>query len=197
MADLNKRAKAADVAKRRLLMDAHLMRFAELRWHVCWITITLPGEYVANATNEGARASRWNPRLGPEEAAAAIQDMHHQTMALLRERGVRPSGWWNAQPQQSGTPHRHIVVACRKKEEARAVCDAFWSRFSSSPPEDRQEERRREDHGCTAYVIGDDDRRYAPPKGKNGKIETPPASRDTRPAMPPAARHPMHVRRRV
>ncbi len=98
--------------------------------------------------------------------------MHHQTMALLRERGVRPCGWWNAQPQQSGTPHRHIVVACRTREDARAVCDQFWNRFSSTPVEKRQEERRRADPGCSAYVLGDEDSRYAPPNGKNGTAES-------------------------
>ncbi len=172
MAELNEKAKVADVTKRRLLIDMLLRRFADLGWHVCWITITLPGRYVANATNEGNRAEGWNVKLGPQEALDALQDMHHQTMALLRERGVRPCGWWNAQPQQSGTPHRHIVVACRTQADARAVCDAFWHRFSSTPIEERQDERKRADPGCSAYVIGDEDARYAPPRGKNGKIET-------------------------
>jgi len=172
MAELNQRAKVADVTKRRLLMDALLRRFAGLGWHVCWITITLPGRYVANATNEGRRAEGWDARLGPQEALDALQDMHHQTMALLRERQVRPCGWWNAQPQQSGTPHRHIILACPTQEDARAVCDAFWGRFSSTPIEERQEERRRADPGCSAYVIGDADVRYAPPRGANGKAET-------------------------
>lgn len=172
LTELNERAKVADVTKRRLLMDMLLKRFAELGWHVCWITITLPGRYVANATNEGHRVEGWNPALGPQEALDALQELHHQTMALLRERGVRPCGWWNAQPQQSGTPHRHIVVACRTQADARAVCDAFWERFSSTPAEARQEERKRADPGCSAYVIGDDDARYAPPRGKNGKVET-------------------------
>lgn len=172
MSDLNERAKVADVTKRRLLIDMLLHRFADLGWHVCWITITLPGRYVCHATNEENRVEQWDPRLGPQEALDAIQEMHHQTMALLRERGVRPCGWWNAQPQQSGTPHRHIVVACRTREDAHAVCDAFWSRFSSTPPEERQDERKRATPGCAAYVIGDEDPRYAPPRGKNGRVET-------------------------
>ena len=172
MAELNEKAKVADVTKRRLLIDMLLRRFADLGWHVCWITITLPGRYVANATNEENRVEGWNTKLGPQEALDALQEMHHQTMALLRERGVRPCGWWNAQPQQSGTPHRHIVVACRTQQDARAVCDAFWHRFSSTPIEERQEERKRADPGCSAYVIGDEDARYAPPHGKNGKTET-------------------------
>ncbi len=172
MAELNEKAKVADVTKRRLLIDALLRRFADLGWYVCWITITLPGRYVANATNEGNRVEGWDPALGPQEALDALQDMHHQTMAMLRERGVRPCGWWNAQPQQSGTPHRHIVVACRTQKDARAVCDAFWQRFSSTPIEERQEERKRADPGCSAYVIGDEDDRYAPRRGKNGKDET-------------------------
>lgn len=169
---LNEKAKVADVTKRMLLIDMLLRRYAELGWHVCWITITLPGRYVAHATNEDRRAEAWDVRLGPQEALGAIQEIHHQTMALLRERGVRPCGWWNAQPQQSGTPHRHIVVACRTREDARAVCDAFWDRFSSTPIDKRQEERRREDPGCSAYILGDEDSRYAPSNGKNGTAET-------------------------
>lgn len=172
MAELNERAKVADVTKRRLLIDALLRRFADLGWNVCWITITLPGRYVANATNEENRVEGWDPALGPQEALDALQEMHHQTMALLRERGIRPCGWWNAQPQQSGTPHRHVIVACRTQDDARAVCDAFWNRFSSTPIEKRQAERKRADPGCSAYVIGDKDARYAPLRGKNGKVET-------------------------
>jgi Bacteriophage replication gene A protein (GPA) len=172
LSELNEAAKIADVTKRRLLIDANLMRWAELGWHVCWITVTLPGRYVPHATNEERRAEDWDTNLGPAEAAEALQEMHHRTMALIRDKGVHPCGWWNSQPQQSGTPHRHIVLACQSLEDARGVCDLFWSRFSSTAVEQRQEARRREDHGCSAYVIGDTDARYAPPKGKNGEKET-------------------------
>lgn len=168
MLDLHWKAKAADAAKRRLLIDVHLARWKALGWHVCWLTVTLPGEYVANATNEGKRAGKgWNPKLGPEEASAKLQEEHHRVLALLREKGVRLSGWWNVQPQQSGAPHRHYVVACETLEDARTVCDEFHRKFDTGTPDEDGQDR-----GCAAYVIGDDDPAYAPGKGKNGKDET-------------------------
>lgn len=172
MKELNARKKNADAAKRRLLMDATLARIEALEWHLCWIAITLPGCFVPNATNESSRKDEWDPELGPEEALRAIQDMHHETMCLLRERGVRPIGWWNAQSQQSGTPHRHLLLACPTREDARAVCDAFWDKFASIGRDSRQAEARQSDPGCRAYVVGDSDPAYAPPKGKNGQEET-------------------------
>lgn len=170
--DLNERKKAADAAKRRLLMDATLARIEALGWHLCWITITLPGEYVPHSTNESHRASEWNPELGPDEAMRAIQNRYHQTMCFLRERGIRPIGFWNAQAQQSGTPHRHILLACPTLDDARAVCDAFWGKFSSTTNSERQAEARKRDPGCRAYVVGDDHLHYAPPKGRDGREET-------------------------
>lgn len=167
MLDVNERAKAKDAAKRRLLIDMHLARWKILGWYVCWITITLPGFYVPLATNEGRRQSEWNPMLGPAEAMAAIQDDHHRVLACLRDAGVRPSGWWNAQPQQSGTPHRHYVLACRSLEDARAVCEGFRDKFSSRRDGDDVQER-----GCRAYVLGDGHPAYQAPKGRNGKDET-------------------------
>ncbi len=172
MKELNARKKERDAAKRRLLMDAILARIEGLKWHLCWITITLPGRFVPNATNESSRKDEWDPELGPEEALRAIQDMHHETMCLLRERGVRPIGWWNAQSQQSGTPHRHLLLACPTREDARSVCDAFWDKFASTGRDSRQAEARQSDPGCRAYVVGDSDPAYAPPKGKNGQEET-------------------------
>ncbi|WP_417714767.1 replication endonuclease [Roseibium sp. SCP15] len=172
MKDLNERKKAADAAKRRLLMDAILARIEGLGWHMCWITITLPGEYVPHSTNESHRASEWNPELGPDEAMREIQNRYHQTMCFLRERGIRPIGFWNAQAQQSGTPHRHILLACPTLEDARAVCDAFWGKFSSITNSERQAEARKKDPGCRAYVVGDDHPHYTPPKGRDGREET-------------------------
>lgn len=167
MSELHERAKLADATKKRLLIDAHLMRWKSLGWHVCWLTVTLPGAYVANSTNEECRVSKWNPKFGPEEAAKRLQDEHHRVLMLLREKGVRPSGFWNAQPQQSGTPHRHYVVACQSIEDARKVCDEFHRKFDTGVTDDD-----RKDRGCAAYVIGDFDSGYAPPKGKNGHEET-------------------------
>ncbi len=167
MLDLHWKAKAADAAKKRLLIDVHLARWAALGWSVCWLTVTLPPQYVANATNEEKRATKWDVALGPEEASEKLQEDHHRTLALLREKGVRLSGWWNVQPQQSGTPHRHYIVACETVEDARAVCDEFHRRFDTGNlAEDGQ------DRGCAAYVIGDGDPAYSPGKGKNGKAET-------------------------
>ncbi|MGS4987497.1 replication endonuclease [Roseibium sp. RP-7] len=172
MKELNARKKKADAAKRRLLMDAILARIEGLEWHLCWITITLPGRFVPHATNESFRKEDWDPELGPEEALRAIQKMHHDVMCLLREQKVRPMGWWNAQAQQSGTPHRHLLLACPTREDARAVCDAFWDKFASVEKDSRQAEARQNDPGCRAYVVGDSDPAYAPPKGTNGQEET-------------------------
>ena len=172
MKELNERKKLADAAKRRLLMDAILARIEGLGWHLCWITITLPGEYVPNSTNESHRVADWNPEFGPSEALNEIQRRHHQTMCLLRERGIRPIGWWNAQAQQSGTPHRHLLLACPTLTDARAVCDGFWCSFSSTGSDERQAEARKADPGCRAYVVNDTDPKYAPPKGRDGRTET-------------------------
>lgn len=167
MLDLHWKAKAADAAKKRLLIDVHLARWAALGWSVCWLTVTLPAEYVANATNEEGRVTQWNVDLGPEEALKRLQEDHHRTLNLLREKGVRLSGWWNVQPQQSGTPHRHYVVACETLEDARSVCDEFHKRFDTGYRADVGQDR-----GCAAYVIGDDDPRYTIGEGRNGKAET-------------------------
>ncbi|KAB2793804.1 replication endonuclease [Brucella anthropi] len=167
MAELNEKAKIADTAKRRLLIDVHLKRWEMLKWWVCWITITLPGQYVCHSTNEANRATDWDTDLGPMEGLGAMQEDYHRAMSILRERGVRPCGWWNAQPQQSGVGHRHIVFACQTQDDAREVCEVFRSKFST-----RLESDGEQDRGCAAYVIGDEDKRFAPPTSKSGQVET-------------------------
>ncbi|ANG95805.1 hypothetical protein A8A54_04465 [Brucella pseudogrignonensis] len=167
MAELNEKAKIADVTKRRLLIDVHLKRWEMLKWHVCWITITLPGQYVCHSTNEANRATDWDTDLGPMEGLDAMQEDYHRAMSILRERKIRPCGWWNAQPQGSGVGHRHIVFACQTQEDARTVCNVFRSKFST-----RLESDGGQDRGCAAYVIGDEDKRFAPPKSKSGQVET-------------------------
>lgn len=168
MSEVNKRAKIADVTKRRLIIDMMLKKWEVLGWHVCWITVTLPGAYVPNSTNEACRSTQWNTDFGPREGMQAMQDDHHRVLAILRDKGVRPTGWWNAQPQQSGTVHRHYVLACKTQEHARVVCDEFRKKFSSRLFGDDA----GQDRGCAAFVIGDADKKYAPPHGKNGKKET-------------------------
>lgn len=168
MSEVNKRAKIADVTKRRLMIDLMLKRWETLKWHVCWITVTLPGAYVPHSINEECRANQWNTDFGPLEGMQAMQDDHHRVLALLRDKGVRPSGWWNAQPQQSGTVHRHYVLACKTQDHARVVCDEFRKKFSSRLFGDDA----GQDRGCAAFVIGDADKKYAPPKSKNGQKET-------------------------
>ncbi|MGU3401539.1 hypothetical protein ACLBWS_17705 [Brucellaceae bacterium D45D] len=167
MSELNEKAKIADTAKRRLLIDVHLKRWEMLKWWVCWITITLPGQYVCHSTNEAERATEWNTDLGPMEGLDTMQEDYHRAMSILRERKIRPCGWWNAQPQQSGVGHRHIVFACQTQEDARSVCEVFRSKFST-----RLEGDGGQDRGCAAYVIGDEDKRFAPPKSKSGQSET-------------------------
>lgn len=168
MSEVNKRAKIADVSKRRLLIDMMLKRWEILHWHVCWITVTLPGAYVPHSTIEERRTTPWNTDYGPLEGMQAMQDDHHRVLALLRDKGVRPSGWWNAQPQQSGTVHRHYVLACKTQDHARVVCDEFRKKFSSRLAGDDA----GQDRGCAAFVIGDKVSQYAPPRGKNGQKET-------------------------
>lgn len=167
MLEVDRRARAAKAAERRTLIDMMLYRWRMLNWHVCWITITLPGEYVPHSTNEGSRATEWDPDLGPLEALAAIQADFHRVMCMLRERGIRPSGFWNAQPQQSGTPHRHILIAVPDIADARAICDAFRREFGT-----RKGDEDGPDRGCAAYVIGDENPEYAPRHGRNGQAET-------------------------
>ncbi len=172
MKELNQRKKLADAAKRRTLMDATLARIDGLGWYLIWITITLPGRYVPHSTNESHRCEAWDPELGPDEASREIQNRHHQTMCLLREREIRPFGWWNAQAQQSGTPLRHLLLACPTLEDARGVCDAFRDKFSSARSEDLGNDTVKSDPGCAAFVVGDDDPIYAPPRSKDGRVET-------------------------
>lgn len=168
MIEIDKRARKAKAAEIRTLIDMLLHRWNALGWYVCWITVTLPGRYVCYSTNEENRVEEYDLKLGPKQAMAAIQDDHHRVLAVLRERGIRPSGWWNAQPQQSGTPHRHYILAVPTVEDARQVCDVFRDKFSS-----RKNEENGPDRGCAAYVIGDDDPKYKPRTGKNGREETP------------------------
>lgn len=204
MLDAHQRKKAKEMAKRRLLLDVHVTRAEAIGARTIWTTLTLPGRFHPHASNEDRRAEQWNPDLGPDEAMAEIQKLYHQTMCLLREQRARPWGFWDAQAQQDGTPHRHFPAfvhdrAMTEEEaaaladpdtpvaeaeriraasetrvlaEARAVADRFWTRFSSVPLAERQKESRREDHGCSAYVIGDTDPRYAPPRGRDGNAET-------------------------
>uniref|UniRef100_A0A9E7ZZI8 Replication endonuclease n=1 Tax=Bosea sp. NBC_00436 TaxID=2969620 RepID=A0A9E7ZZI8_9HYPH len=193
-----------EAAKRRLMLDVHIARAEAIGARTVWTTLTLPGAFHPHASNEGKRADAWNPGLGPDEAMQEMQKLFHQTMCLIRERGARPWGFWDAQAQQDGTPHRHLPafvhdrgmtpeeaaaladpdtpdeVAARIRadsddrvlQEARTVADQFWRRFSSTPDSARQDEARRADHGCRAYVIGDADPRYAPPRDRNGNEET-------------------------
>ena len=168
MIEVDARARVAKATRTRLWIDMNLRRWDQLGWAVCWITVTLPGRYVCHSTNEETRVSQYDLNLGPEEAMNEIQERHHRVLALLRSRGLRPQGWWCAQPQQSGTVHRHYLVAVPTVEDARAVCDGFKDEFSSL--EDRDGEG--EDRGCDASVIGDDDPRYRTRKGRDGNDET-------------------------
>jgi hypothetical protein len=168
MLEVDRKSRKARAAETRTLMDMLLHRWKTLGWHVCWITVTLPGRYVCHATNEENRTEEWDTRLGPKEALAALQDDHHRVLACLREKNVRPQGWWNAQPQQSGSPHRHYVLAVPTIEDARKVCDAFRDKFSSRKSEDDT----GIDRGCGAFVIGDTDPKYKPRAGRNGNDET-------------------------
>lgn len=202
--EAHQRKLVKEAAKRRLLLDVHIARAEAIGARTVWTTLTLPSPFHPHATNENNRAQAWNPDLGPDEAMQEMQKLFHRTMCLIREKGARPWGFWDAQAQQDGTPHRHLPAFVHDRgmtdeeaaaladpdtpeaeaariraasdervlKEARAVADEFWRRFSSTPVRKRQDESRRTDHGCRAYVIGDTDPRYAPPKGRNGADET-------------------------
>lgn len=167
MLEIDRKARERKAAERRMLIDMNLYRWKTLGWAVCWITITLPGQFVCHSTNEGKRTTEWDPDLGPLEAMAEIQKDFHRVMCMLRERGIRPQGFWNSQPQQSGAPHRHILLAVPTVADARAICDAFRAEFGT-----RKNEEDGPDRGCTASVIGDDHPKYATRDGKNGSPET-------------------------
>lgn len=202
--DAHHRKLEKEAAKRRLMLDVHLARAEAIGARTVWTTLTLPGRFHPHTSNEGNRAEEWNPQIGPDEAMQEMQKLFHQTMCLLREKGSRPWGFWDAQAQQDGTPHRHLPAFvhdramtdseaaaladpttpdeeagriraasdARVLAEARAVADAFWRRFSSTPAAQRQDEARRADRGCRAYVIGDTHPHYAPRKGRDGFEET-------------------------
>src|SRR5690606_21927886 len=130
--ELNEKAKKADATKRAVMIDMHIKRWQALGWRICWITVTLPGEYVCHSTNEEKRVSKHDPlKYGPWQAMDKIQRDMKTVLKILRDKGIRPSGFWCLQPQQSGTPHRHILLAVPTLEEARGVCDAFRHKFST------------------------------------------------------------------
>ncbi len=169
MLELNEKAKRQTAAKRSLIIDMTLKRWKALGWRVCWITVTLPGEYVCHSTNEETRTSQHDPRkFDPWEA---LDKIHHDmkiVLQILRNKGIRPSGFHCLQPQQSGTPHLHILLAVPTLEEARGVCDAFKRKFSTRLEADG----KGQDRGCDARVIGDTDKQYSPKLGNNGEAET-------------------------
>ncbi|MGQ5718301.1 hypothetical protein [Pseudochrobactrum asaccharolyticum] len=169
MLELNEKAKLQAATKRSLLIDMTLQRWKVLGWRVCWITVTLPGEYVCHSTNEETRTSQHDPRkFGPWEA---LDKIHHDmkiVLQILRNKGIRPSGFHCLQPQQSGTPHLHILLAVPTLDEARGVCDAFKRKFSTRLEADG----KGQDRGCDARVIGDTDKHYSPKLGNNGEAET-------------------------
>ncbi|WGJ06624.1 replication endonuclease [Brucella intermedia] len=170
MTELNEKAKRQAAAKRSLMIDMMLKRWQALGWRVCWITVTLPGEYVCHATNEETRTSQHDPRMfGPWEALDKIQDDMKVVLQILRNKKIRPSGMWCGQPQQSGSPHRHILLAVPTLEEARGVCDEFRKKFSTRLEADG----RGQDRGCDARVIGDTDKRYAAKPQPDGRETTP------------------------
>lgn len=116
-----------EAAKRRLMLDVHIARAEAIGARTVWTTLTLPGTFHPHASNEGKRAEAWNPDLGPDEAMQEMQKLFHQTMCLIRERGARPWGFWGAQAQQDGTPHRHLPAFVHDRdmtlEEAAALAD--------------------------------------------------------------------------
>ncbi|WP_409558623.1 replication endonuclease [Brucella pseudogrignonensis] len=169
MVELNEKAQKQAAAKRSLMIDMMLKRWQALGWHVCWITVTLPGEYVCHSTNEDKRISDHDPReFGPWQALEKIQDDMKVVLQILRNKKIRPSGMWCGQPQQSGSPHRHILLAVPTLEEARGICDEFRKKFSTRLKDDG----KGQDRGCDARVIGDKDKRYSPKLGNNGTEET-------------------------
>ncbi|MBU1316227.1 MAG: replication endonuclease [Alphaproteobacteria bacterium] len=191
MLDAHKRKKNKEMAKRRLLLDVHMVRADIVAARAIWITTTLDGEYHCNPTNSGGEVKRWNIDLGPDEAMKESQKRHHQTMCLLREQGVRSWGFWDAQAQQDSTPHRHLLAFVHDTEMTEkevqtllsdSVSDNVKSQIQASADKRVLEKARAVavgfrnrfpgTYGCKAYVLGDSHPDFAPPHGKNGTEET-------------------------
>ncbi len=165
MLEANERKKAREMAKRRIFLNIMQFRAEMIGAKAVWITITLPGKFHSNPTNSTPNANDWDWRMGPKEAMAALQERYHQTMCMLRERGIRAWGFWDNQAQQDSTPHKHLVVFVHDENEtkalreARAVATAFRNRFPGQ-------------HGCEASLIGDDHPDFKPRKDKRNEEET-------------------------
>lgn len=165
MLEAHERKKIKEMAKRRMLLNIMQFRAEAIGAKAVWITITLPGRFHANPTNATPDTNDWDWRLGPKEAMAALQERYHQTMCMLRERGIRVWGFWDNQAQQDSTPHKHMVIFVHSEDEdkalreARDVATAFRNRFPGQ-------------HGCEASVIGDDHPNFKPRKDKRNEDET-------------------------
>ena len=165
MLEANERKKIREMAKRRMFLNIMQFRAETIGAKAVWITLTLPGQFHPNPTNSTPDTNDWDWRLGPKEAMAALQERYHQTMCMLRERGIRVWGFWDNQAQQDSTPHKHLVVFVHSDDEnkalneARAVATAFRNRFPGQ-------------HGCEASVVGDDDPEFKPRNDQRGNEET-------------------------
>jgi hypothetical protein len=137
--DAHHRKLEKEAAKRRLMLDVHLARAEAIGARTVWTTLTLPGRFHPHTSNEGSRAEEWNPEIGPDEAMQEMQKLFHQTMCLLREKGSRPWGFWDAQAQQDGTPHRHLPAFVHD----RVMTDAEAATLADPETPDEEAERIR------------------------------------------------------
>lgn len=144
----------SQAAERRAIIDAFIHRGKTQSLYLCWITLTLPGEWHPHTENEPFRMKGWDVSLGPAEADAEMRLRYKRVVNLARKRGIRPTGFWVPQPQQDGTVHRHLAYWVHDLKQARGLCDAVRMHF----PGEKE---------AAAYVVGDDNPRYRPPHRKD------------------------------
>jgi hypothetical protein len=154
--EVAERAATARQAKIRLLLDAEEYRGRAENLTLAWITITLPGEFVPRAKHEEKRTSTWDPDLDFLAGDREIQKRWTQIRASAAKRKLRISGVWASQLQENGVQHRHLALWFHSVDEARTFCDLVRDKFPG-------------EHGCKAYVIGDEHPSYRPPVRQDTK----------------------------
>jgi hypothetical protein len=159
LAKVAETAAGAAQARLRLMLDVEEYRGERQGLILAWITITPPGEHVPNAVYESRRTSTWDISMDFAASDASLQKEWARTRALAAKHNAEPcGGLWAAQMHKNGCQHRHMCMWFKTVEDARHLCDIMRAKFTSV-------------HQCTAYVIGDTNPAYAPPKRRDNGLE--------------------------